>query len=398
MTLNTIIAGSGAGGATLALALHRIGVEATVFERDSGPTTDEGHLLSVGSNALDALLAIGIELDGIPIPELPSYTGSGKYLGAMYNGAASDSAPTSVLICRNTLQERLRDLCAERGVEIVYGRELESCKVTDSGATAVFTDGSTAEGDILVGADGVHSAVRRALFPQAADASYTGVLGLGGRSGPGTLDPTPETVVASFGYEGHFSYHVEADRSVQWLAFAPREEPVGPGDTTTPEEWKRWLLDVYGRDMPAVREILGNATGPIDVRLMERLPKPPGRYRDRAVLIGDACAMTGRIGAGTAMAMEDAVILAKCLRDLPEPDAAFAAYQALRTPRVDKVVKWGQMNAKPVKVRTPWGMHLRDAFGPLVLKWLPSVASMDWLYGHHIDWNETVRPAGTGRP
>lgn len=397
MTLTAIIAGGGAGGATLALALHRIGVEAVVYERDSGPTADEGHLLSLGSNALDALLAIGVELDGIPVPKLPAYSGSGKYLGAIYNGAESDTAPTSLLICRNTLQERLRELCAERGTEIVYGRELESCKVTGSGATAVFTDGSTAEGDLLIGADGVHSAVRRNLFPQAPGASYTGVLGLGGRSRPGTLEPTPETVVTSFGYEGHFSYHVEADKSVQWLAFAPREESAGPGDTTTEEEWQRWLLEVYGRDMPAIREVIGNATGPIDIRPMERLPKPPARYQDRAALIGDACAMTGRIGAGTAMAMEDAVVLAKCLRDVTEPESAFAAYQALRTPRVDKVVKWGERNAKPVRVRTPWGMHVRDLFGPLVLKWLPSVASMDWLYGHHIDWSEPVRPTVPGR-
>ncbi|MFD8337684.1 FAD-dependent oxidoreductase [Streptomyces solisilvae] len=392
MALKALIIGGGAGGTTLALALHRIGVEAVVYERDSDSAAYEGHLLSLGSNGLDALRALDVELDGAPIPRLPMYSGSGKRIGTLYNNAASETAPTSLLICRGTLERTLRELCAERGVRIEYGKELASCTVGDEGATAVFTDGTTAEGDVIVGADGAHSRVRRSLFPQSADASYTGVLGLGGRSLPGAVEPTPGECVTSFGYEGHFSYHVEADRGVQWLVFAPRQEPAGPDDDTTEKEWKEWLLDVYGRDMPAVREIITNATGPIDIRPMERLPKPPARYRGRGVLIGDACAITGRIGAGTALAMEDAVVLAQCLRDIDSPERAFATYQELRTPRVDKVVKWGEMNAKPVKVRTPWGMHLRDLFGPLLMKWMPSLVSMDWLYGHHIDWQQTVRP------
>ena len=394
MALKTLIIGGGVGGTTLALALQRIGGEAVVYERDSEGPAAEGHLLSVGSNGLDALRAIGVELDGFPIPHLPMYTGTGKHMGTLYNNAASDTAPTSLLICRGALDRTLRDLCADRGIRIEYGKELTSCTVTDDGATALFTDGTTTEGDVLVGADGAHSRVRLSLFPQTPDASYTGVLGLGGRSRPASLEPTPGVCVTSFGYEGHFSYHVEADRSVQWLAFAPRKEPVGPDDGTTAEEWREWLLDVYGRDMPALREILSGATGPIDIRPMERLPKPPARHRGRAALIGDACALTGRIGAGTALAMEDAVVLAQCLRDIESPESAFATYERLRTPRVDKVVKWGEINAKPVRVRTPWGMHLRNFFGPLLMKWMPSLVSMDWLYGHHIDWQRTVLPQG----
>jgi 2-polyprenyl-6-methoxyphenol hydroxylase-like FAD-dependent oxidoreductase len=395
MTLKAIIIGGGAGGTTLALALRHAGIDSTIFERDNEPSTSEGHLLSVGSNALDALSAIGIKLDGIPIPRLPCYSGTGKRLAELYNGAKAESAPTTLMICRGTLQQELRELCVDRGIRIEYGKELKSVDTGEQSVTAHFADGTTAEADVLIGADGVQSTTRRLLFPELPDASYTGILGVGGRSRTEGLEPTPEVVINSFGYKGFFSYHIQPDGSAQWLAFAPRKLPLAPGEVLSTEEWKQWLLSIYGKDMAGVREVIAKITGPVDVNPMQRVPALPARYRGRAALIGDATATTGRIGAGTAMAMEDAVVLAKCLRDVTSPEQAFATYQELRKPRVDRVVKWGNMNARPPKVRTPWGMQLRNLTWPFLFSKIPTLVSMDWLYGHHVDWQEPVVPSAS---
>jgi 2-polyprenyl-6-methoxyphenol hydroxylase-like FAD-dependent oxidoreductase len=391
-----MIIGGGPGGMTLALALRRAGIDCVVYERAAEVPAGEGHLLSLGTNGLDALAAIGVDISGIPVPNLLCYSGSGKLLGELYNGVRGSDAPDSVMLGRNTLEQELHALCVDRGVQFAHGAEMVSCATNESGATAVFADGSSVEADLIVGADGTHSTTRRSLFPEVPPVIYTGILGLGGRSRSDTLAPTGRAVANSFGYESFCSYYVEPDGGVQWLAFAPREERLLPGEAveTSTDTWRAWLTDLHRKDMGDLREVIANISGPVDVRPLERVPVMPSWHRGRGVLLGDAAATTGRIGAGTALAMESAVVLAKCLRDNPDPRQALTAYQDLRMPRVRRVVKWGELISRPVKVRTPWGMSVRDLTWPVLYRRLPTLASMDWLYGHHVDWDE---PAKTNR-
>ena len=393
MTDKVIVIGAGPAGAALALALHHAGIDCTVYERDDKPAEDGGHLLSVGANGLEALAAIGIELDGIPIPRLPAYSGSGKLLGELANGVVNGSAPTSLLIDRDTLRRMLQDLLAERGVPVEHGKELVSCTTTQDRATAVFGDGTEVHADALIGADGAHSPTRKALFPEAPAERFTNILGVGGRAHSDHLEPTPDVVVNVFGHNAFFSYHAQPDGTVHWLGYAPRDHPLRPGelDQQSTEDWKRWLLGIYGRDMKPVREALERTTGPIDVRPVYDVANTTPWHRGRAALIGDAArTATPRIGAGTGLAFEDAVIIAKCLRDLPSPHAAFPVYQRLRSARVNRVIRWGRLYARPPKIRTPWGMWLRDLTWPTMLRAVPSMSSLDWLYHHRVNWPEPV--------
>jgi FAD-dependent urate hydroxylase len=97
------------------------------------------------------------------------------------------------------------------------------------------------------------------------------------------------------------------------------------------------------------------------------------------------------------MAAEDAVVLAKCLRDLPDIPRALAAYEAARRPRVERIVAHGA-RAGSAKTPGPVGRVLRDLALPLVFRFLVTERSLAWIYDHHIDWDTpAVAPAPRAR-
>ncbi|NGO67239.1 FAD-dependent oxidoreductase [Streptomyces boncukensis] len=392
-----IVIGAGPGGITMAMALRLAGIDCTVYERDPHPDTGEGHLISLGTNGINALRAIGADVSGIPIPWLLAYSGSGHLLGELYNGPADRSATPGILVGRLEYRRQLYDAAVERGVRFVHGKTLDS--YTDDGrrVTAAFDDGTRAVGDVLIGADGVHSKTRRTMFRNAPDAVYTGMLGLGGRAYTPRLKPTPLATVCLFGWEAFFSYHVEDDHSAHWMTFAPWPRPPHPGEESvlTDEEWKKWLRKLFRRDMSPIREVLDRSHGPVDVYPVFDVRGTPSWHSGRVALIGDAARTAPpRIGVGASLAMEDAVVVAKCLRDIKDPPRAFAAYEEQRQQRVRRVTRWGRLYARPPKVNSAAGMWLREVAMPPLLRLAPSISSMDWIYGYQVAWEE---PALQGR-
>ena len=89
------------------------------------------------------------------------------------------------------------------------------------------------------------------------------------------------------------------------------------------------------------------------------------------------------------LAMEDAVTLAQCLRDLPDTRSAFVAYEHMRRPRVERIVAWAaRMNSS--KAPGPMGRAVRDLILPLILKLQGSADSQRWIFNHHIEWEAEV--------
>jgi len=110
------------------------------------------------------------------------------------------------------------------------------------------------------------------------------------------------------------------------------------------------------------------------------------------IIIGDAAhAPSPTSGQGASMAMEDAVILAKCLRDVSGIPNAFAAYEGLRRKRVERIVAEGARQSSN-KTLGPVGRALRDALLPFVFRFFVTETSRSWLYSHHIEWNVPVVP------
>ena len=107
--------------------------------------------------------------------------------------------------------------------------------------------------------------------------------------------------------------------------------------------------------------------------------------------MGDAAHATSPyIGQGAAMAMEDAVVLAMCLRDIPTIQLAFSTFEKLRKERTEKVVKLSIQNGDLMNASNPIKKMFRDKMLSTVLN-KSIVKKMDWLFSYKIDWNEKIK-------
>ncbi|HEV8568190.1 MAG TPA: FAD-dependent monooxygenase [Actinoplanes sp.] len=124
---------------------------------------------------------------------------------------------------------------------------------------------------------------------------------------------------------------------------------------------------------------------------LEIMPTAPVWSRGRTVLVGDAAHVPSQSsGQGASMAIEGAVELARCLRDLPYDDAV-AAYEDLRRDRVTRIIKLAA-RTNSHKAAGPLGRRLRDMLMPVAMK-LTKPEKLAWQYDHHIDWNKAVERA-----
>jgi FAD-dependent urate hydroxylase len=105
---------------------------------------------------------------------------------------------------------------------------------------------------------------------------------------------------------------------------------------TTSETWKRRLLDLFAGDLDRISEIIGATHSEIGAYTVHDLRTIPTWHRGPVVLLGDAAHATSpNAGQGASLAMEDGLVLAKCLRDLPDVTQALAAYERLRRERAE---------------------------------------------------------------
>jgi FAD-dependent urate hydroxylase len=105
------------------------------------------------------------------------------------------------------------------------------------------------------------------------------------------------------------------------------------------------------------------------------------------IVIGDAAhAPSPTSGQGASLSIEDAVMLAKCLRDLPDPQAAFARFEAARRPRVERIIKWAA-RINNSEAAGPVARVFRDAMLPTVMKMTADNKALKQTYDYHIDWD-----------
>jgi 2-polyprenyl-6-methoxyphenol hydroxylase-like FAD-dependent oxidoreductase len=150
--------------------------------------------------------------------------------------------------------------------------------------------------------------------------------------------------------------------------------------------------------MPLVGRIITNSTGEIGAYPVHDIPTSPVWHRGPVALIGDAAHATSpSAGQGASMAIEDAVTLARCLRDIPDITRAFGTYESLRRDRVEKVVAYSKTISNS-KAAGPVARVFRDLIMPIALKLFANTKSHAWMYTHHIDWDAPVTPAPVGSP
>lgn len=388
--MRALVVGGGIAGPAVAMALRKAGIESEVYEAHDGPAAG-GVFLTVGSNGVDALRTLGADQTavaaGFATPSIVLRSQTGKVLGI--SRISADGGATSRTVRRADLYSALAGEAERRGLAIRYGKRLVDAAVTAGGVRAVFADGSQAEGDILVGCDGIHSTVRGIIDPHAPAPVYAGLVGLGGFARDVDVDGEAGHYEMTFGKRGFFGYAVAPDREVWWFANVPRrDEPArGEVEAVDGEEWRRRLIELFADDDgPAVRIIEATPELP-PASPMHAIARRVPWHNERMVVIGDAAhAPSPSSGQGASLAVEDAVVLARCLRDVPDPGQAFARYTALRTPRVERIVKQAaRVNAN--KAAGPVARVLRDLMLPVVLKAAVTQRQVAETYGHRIDWN-----------
>src|SRR6266516_6978162 len=179
-----LIIGCGIAGPVVALFLQRAGIEAEIYEARAESTDYGGNFLNMACNGLDVLKPL--ELDdqvssqGSPIPRMMIWSGKGKRLGEVRNGARAEVGAPSINILRSRLHQVLREGAEQRRITIAYGKKLADLESGRQGMVATFADGTTAEGSFLVGCDGVHSRARQLINPDAPTPQYTGLISVGG--------------------------------------------------------------------------------------------------------------------------------------------------------------------------------------------------------------------------
>jgi 2-polyprenyl-6-methoxyphenol hydroxylase-like FAD-dependent oxidoreductase len=379
-----VVIGGGIGGLTAAVALHQRGRQVTVLERaDSLEPVGAG--ISLAPNALRALDVIGI---GDEIRDLAAWQGDGVLRtpgGRRLSRADADAAAERfggplVLLHRATLITSLAARIPQNAVRTSAGATLVD--PGDAGRPArVRTSDGEWEADLVVAADGIHSAVRRTLFPDHPGPVYSGFT-------------TWRVVVPLPG--GEVAPHETWGRGRLWgtqplkdgrvYAYAAAVAAAGE---RAPDDEKAELLRRFGDWHDPIPAVLA-ATRPEDVLRhdVHHLAEPlPAFHRGRVALVGDAAhAMPPMLGQGGNQAVEDAIVLAH--------DDDLGAYTAARLPRTTAVVRQSVRAARLNLMTNRAAIALRDIAITGLSKAVPGLLlrSFDPIAG----WRPPQQPYASG--
>jgi 2-polyprenyl-6-methoxyphenol hydroxylase-like FAD-dependent oxidoreductase len=388
-----VIIGGGVAGPATAVALRKAGIPSTVYEEYGSTADGVGGVLAVAPNGLNALGVIGVDIGalGQPIHRQVMTDGNGKQWFA-FDGLPG--LPASRVIWRSELYRALHDHALGCGIRVEHGKRLVSVEETDSAVIAHFADGTSASGDVLIGADGIRSTVRKLIDPCAPDPKYVGLLGFGGYAGDSGVSGPPDAMYFAMGKRAFLGYWNAPQGGVMWFSNLPREQPLGSHEARaiSAPEWLAELREVHADDVPA-RELVEH-TRPEDLFVlgaMEALPNVPRWHHGRMVLVGDSAhAPSSSSGQGVSLALESSLELARCLRDLPDVSTAFHSYERLRRPRVEKIAA----NAAKTNNRKASGLiakAIMNVLMPIALKtFLTPERMFGWAHAHRIDWDQVV--------
>ena len=382
-----LIIGGGVAGLTAAIALRHAGLPAAVYEAHPTGADDRGAFLTIMANGRDALRAIDAEhlvlQRSFAAREVRMRNNRDHRLGVLTIPAPDpDHGPRTMR--RADLHRALADEARRRGVEIVHGKRLVGVRQHGT-VTAFFSDGTRTGGDLLIGADGVHSTTRSLIDPNAPEPAYTGwniVMGA-------VRDALPashrDCYYMYFGRRATCGHITSPDGETWWFANVPSSE--GEFTFASPAVLRRRLGELFAGDrIGTVQAIQATDDDQLTATACYQLPTLPVWSRAGMTLVGDALHVASpSTTQGASMAIEDAVTLAQCLRDILDTTAALRSYERLRRERVERLVRTGFRQPRP-RVPGPLQRLLRDR----AVTRRTRNPDVDWLHLHHIDWDSTV--------
>ncbi|HTO60141.1 MAG TPA: FAD-dependent monooxygenase [Bradyrhizobium sp.] len=399
-----LIIGAGIAGPVAAMLLRRTGMEVQVFE--AWPhSTGVGGGLQIAPNGMHVLAEAGLAPDlirrGAICQSIDFYAQSGAALGSVNRNMAERFGQPAVSLRRAVLNETIIEKAWSSNVELYFEKRLARIEDRpDQPIVAHFTDGSSAEGDILIGADGVHSAVRDHVVPDAPKPFDTGLVGFGGFVPRSLLEAAGvgPSLAMTFGRSGFFGYGY-CSPELQDGAMCWSTQPAHGLDAATFRAMDQAALrkhlhgfhagwhDPIPQLIDALEEVVVTAT--LDVATL------PTWSRGRTLLIGDAAHATSpHAGQGASIALEDAYRLACALQSEPEIGIAFQNFEAERRPRAERIVALARRNGNQKREFSPAGAWIRDRMIKVMMPF--NARGWDWIYGYDVS-TVTAPPQMSGR-
>ena len=369
--LNVLIVGAGIGGLTHALCMSRAGHRGTILE--ANPSVEFlGAGIQISPNATKVLQSIGLGPELARVATVPEYASfrhwrTGACIHQSRLGSAINErfgAPYYHLL-RSDLMRLLVDVVAQDArIDLIYGVKALGFEVKGD-AVSVRSPDARFTGQVLVGADGIHSSIRQGLFGEQMP-RFTGQVAWRFLAPAARLDPSAVApgVTAWWGPGQHFVHYLVGQgqwvncvcvlESTQWA----QESWVQRGEVAAvAEDFKGWH--------PSLASLIkaADASEVYKWTLFDR-PEMPSWGAGPVTLLGDACHATLPFMAqGAAMAIEDAAVLSRCLREGSEVQASLKQYEALRKPRTTYVQRASQRNGRVFHARPPFSW-LRDRVAP----------------------------------
>ncbi|MEU1034840.1 NAD(P)/FAD-dependent oxidoreductase [Streptomyces mirabilis] len=384
-----IVIGGGIAGTATALALHKAGFDVTVYEAHPESAEDIGAFLTLASNGMRALAQIDASVAvtevGFPLRAMSVLDAAGTEVARMPLGEAHDPLLAYRCLRRGEFNAALQAEAARRGIALRRGTRLASVENGRDGVTARFTDGSTATGDLLIGADGLNSTVRESIAPRTQPC-FAGESVFYGYADEAPLIAETGRITMVRGGAAAFGCAVSPGGETYWFARVAGE-PLSADDIAhgTPGHWRGLLLPLLRGDTTPAADVVAATTDRIMVTNATEIPTGTPWRHGRTLIIGDAAhAASPATGQGASMALEDAVVLAKSLRDAPDTESALSLYEALRRPRVEhNITTSGKISR---------GFHTPSRTGPRAPA--PRPGDSDLL--QHLEWDIDLSTVAEG--
>jgi 2-polyprenyl-6-methoxyphenol hydroxylase-like FAD-dependent oxidoreductase len=359
--LKALIAGAGISGLAAGIALRQAGMDVEVFEH-SRELREVGAGLMIWPNGTRSLQSLGVEIKALVVQRISFCNWRGRQLmEATVDSIAKRYGSDVAFVHRADLQAAL---VSSFGMDKLHlGSQVTGYEEDRAQVVVKLHDGTVRTGDLLVGADGLRSVVRRQLIGDG-DPAYLGSTIWRGIVGSGEIVLTHALGVNWVGRGSEFlAFHLRDER-IYWAGVTMEPAGARPRDGGHKVD----LLQRFGRWAEPVPALI-TATDEAAILRNDMYDRPPTRHwsRGRVTLVGDAAhPMTPNSGQGACQALEDAVALGESVKCAPDLSNAFELYERRRLRRANRVVTMSRQATRSVQIENPLLCIVRDTAARLL--------------------------------